>query len=134
MQIILNASFPTLNEYIDAERTNKYKAAKMKSVYTNKVIYLSSLCKEKLDKTKKYDVIFKWYKPNNRIDHDNIAFAKKFILDGLQKSKIINGDSPKYINNFIDIFEIDKNRSYISCIVQFIPAGIIKKLITTIIC
>lgn len=63
--------------------------------------------------------MFTWYKPNNRQDHDNIGFAKKYILDGLIVAGSIKGDSPKYIGNFVDNFEIDKTRAYISCVVEF---------------
>jgi hypothetical protein len=124
MKIILNTSFVTLNDYIDAERSNKYKAAQLKKSQTNKVAFLAgtkgTIKDDPINKDKKHDVKITWFKPNNRQDHDNISFAKKFILDGLQKAGIIKGDSPRYIRNFIDIFEVDKTRDYINCIVEFI--------------
>lgn len=119
MKLILNTSFPTLNEYIKLERTNKYIAANLKKVTTNKVCYLAREQNFKVG-LKKYDVNFTWCKHNNRIDHDNIAFAKKFILDGLKCAGSIKDDSPKYIRNFTDTFILDDTRRYISCVVEFI--------------
>lgn len=78
MKIILNTSFPTLNEYINLERTSRYKAANLKKVTTNKVCYLAREQNFKLDNIK-YDVEFIWYKPSNMTDHDNIAFAKNLF-------------------------------------------------------
>ena len=118
-RLILNTPFISLNEYIKAERTNKYIAAKIKKQQTNKVVFLAKSLKFSLPKNKKFDVVFFWYKPNNRKDHDNIAFAKKFIFDGLIEAKILTNDSPKYINNLQDNFELDKDRNYVNCIVEF---------------
>lgn len=118
-KLILNTSFITLNEYIKAERSHKYVAAAIKLKQTSKVHYLARSLKFTLPENKKFDVEFNWYKPNNKTDHDNIAFAKKFILDGLVISNILKSDGAKYINNFTDNFILDKSRLYISCVVIF---------------
>ena len=39
-------------------------------------------------------------------DKDNIAAGIKFILDGLTKSKILKGDSWKYIGTITHKFEV----------------------------
>lgn len=118
-RLILNTSFVDLNEYINAERMNRYKAASIKKEQTNKVHFLAIEQKFKLEPGS-YDVRFLWHKPNNRKDHDNISFSKKFILDGLVSAGVLPGDSPRYIRNFKDEFFIDKTRDYVSCIVEFL--------------
>jgi hypothetical protein len=118
MELILNIPFTTLNEYIKAERSNKHKAASLKKRQTESVAYLAKHFKFKVPKGV-YDIIFTWYKPDNRTDHDNIAFCKKFVLDGLVMSGAIESDSPKFIGNFHDVFIVDKTRDYISCMVMF---------------
>lgn len=119
-KIILNTKFTTLNEYINLERSNKFKAAKLKKKLTNIVAFLSMQDFNKCKIETKKDVIITWFKPNSRQDHDNISFATKFVLDGLVKSGTIKNDSPKYIGNIMHKFEVDKSRSYVSCIVEFV--------------
>ena len=109
--------FVTLNKYVNAERSNRFMAAKIKKDQTNSVAYLAlEQCDKRFREVK--DIKFTWYKPNNRTDHDNIAFAKKFILDGLIKAGILKDDSPKYVRNFQDVFILDKTRDYISCTIE----------------
>ena len=45
---------------------------------------------------------FIWHEQNKRRDPDNIAFAKKFILDAMQECGRIANDGQKNILGFID--------------------------------
>ena len=54
------------------------------------------------------DLHFKWYVPNRKKDKDNIAFGKKFILDGMLQAGLIENDGWKQIGNFKDSFVVDK--------------------------
>lgn len=119
MTITLNIPFTTLNEYINAERSNKHLAAKIKRVQTAYVCGEVMRLHTGVKLNGLFDVIFHWYKPNNKTDHDNIAFCKKFVLDGLKMAKLIPDDSPKYIRNFIDDFGIGE-MDYIYCKVELI--------------
>ena len=120
-KFIINTSFNevTLNKYINKERTNRAIAANLKKKMQNKIKYLASALKFRLPKNTKFDVLFVWYKPNNRTDHDNISFCQKFVFDALVEQKVLESDSPKFINNIAHTFEIDKSRRYISCVVIF---------------
>jgi len=106
MRIVIPDSFPTLNEYVNAERTNRYIGAKIKKEETERV-RLHCLRAKKLDKP--VFIYFFWHVKNARKDPDNIAFAKKFILDGLVQAGVIKDDTQKYIVGFQDEFFIDKN-------------------------
>jgi Holliday junction resolvase RusA-like endonuclease len=124
MKIVINTPLPTLNEYISAERTNKYIASAMKKKATNRVAIIAmSQTREQI--AYKVDIVFTWFAPNNKLDHDNIAFAKKFVLDGLVQAKILPIDSVKFVGNFKDIFGLDKNRSYVCCDIELLPFGTI---------
>lgn len=116
--LTLNMPFVSLNEYIDAERANRQAGAKIKKQQTFSVQCNTLSQKFKLEKGL-YDVKFTWHKPDNRKDHDNIAFAKKFILDGIVAAKGLPSDGPKYINNFSDSFICDKVKKYVWCEVEF---------------
>ena len=52
---------------------------------------------------------FNWIEPNKRRDKDNIASAKKFIIDALVKSGILENDGWKNVIGFSDRFSVDKN-------------------------
>jgi len=120
MKIELKIPFCSLNDYINAERTNRFKAAKIKKQQTGMVTLLTRQAKIKLDQSKCYDVIFIWHKPNNRQDHDNIAFAKKFILDGFVAAKLISNDGPKQVWGLTDKFILDKSQKFTWCEVELI--------------
>jgi len=68
---------------------------------------------------KRIKIIFNWYEKDRRRDLDNIASAKKFILDALTESGVIDNDSQKYIYpQFTDNFFIDKNDPRIEVDIQ----------------
>lgn len=73
----------TLNDYINAERSNKYKAAKLKKEYTE--LFAREFTDERI--TNPVDVHFIWHLKNKRRDIDNISFMQKFILDGMVKQE-----------------------------------------------
>lgn len=94
-----------LNTYIRAERTNKYEAARIKSEQTE----ICAMCCARLKKTDKpVHITYKWYCKDMRKDKDNIAFAHKFVQDGLVVSGIIKNDGWSEIEGFTDEFYIDR--------------------------
>ena len=87
--------FTTLNPYIDAERASLYMAAEIKKRET----WMAKLLANGARQIKAYpvDIVFQWFCTSTRTDPDNIAFAQKFILDGLVKAEVLKDDSWKYI-------------------------------------
>jgi len=96
------------NKYSTAERTHRNKAATIKKDETERV-WVECL-DQKLKPLTKYPVRiqFDWFMPNKTLDPDNISFAKKFILDGLQTAKVFENDGWKQVKGFSDDFHIDK--------------------------
>ena len=105
MYFNIYAKLPSLNEYQDACRANKYKGAKMKSE-TDTIIgwFIRKAVREGTLQAVNGPVRlnFIWYEKTKRRDPDNVASAKKFILDALQKQGILPNDSRKYIYGFSD--------------------------------
>jgi len=98
MKLIFKTWIPTLNEYINLERRNKYSAAELKRLITGKInMYTKQQTKEKL--TSCYDLDVLWIRTDKMHDPDNVYFGIKFILDGIVSSKVLEGDSRKYIRN-----------------------------------
>ena len=51
---------------------------------------------------------FEWHERTKKRDADNIASAKKFILDALVKNGVLEDDSRKYVKGFYDAIIDDK--------------------------
>lgn len=99
--------FPSLNEYIDAERGIRYKAAAIKRKYTDLVAEAACNMPAFLDPVY---VTFDWYERDHRRDPDNIRFAAKFILDGLVKAGVIKNDTQRWICGLEDRYHVDAQR------------------------
>jgi 3-phenylpropionate/cinnamic acid dioxygenase small subunit len=96
---IITKQLPTLNEYINAERTNRYKAAAMKKKATKICEQATIEISKLIDPKALYDVQINWQVINNRTDSDNLFFGCKFILDGLINSGALEDDNRKHIRN-----------------------------------
>ena len=110
-KIIIERPLPTLNEYINDNRTHYHKGAKVKKNATRICqAYIQQAINKGLELPKlPMDLKFTWYVKNRRKDKDNIAFAKKFILDGMTSSGLIKNDGWAQIEGFTDTFIVDKN-------------------------
>jgi len=103
IRVEIPMKLPSLNEYVNACRTNKYKASSMKNNVENDIAYFIN----KLPQfTKPITVHFTWIEANKKRDLDNVCFAKKFILDAMQKCGKLENDNRKWVVGFIDSFEI----------------------------
>jgi len=96
-------SLISLNEYIDAERSNKFKASKIKKDLTNNIGYF---CKQLKLNDCQHDLVIVWTTKDKRKDTDNVAFAVKFILDAVVKMGKLPSDGYKHIRNISHIREI----------------------------
>lgn len=103
----IEGELPTLNEYIAAERGNRFAASRMKRDWTE--IVRASAWNVK-PCTKPAIVHCTWVMRNARKDLDNVRFATKFVLDGLQAAGVIRGDGQRYVVGLSDTFLIDRDR------------------------
>ena len=93
---------PSLNDYVLACRSNKFLAAKMKKDTEYEIgAYLQDIPHI----TKPVLINFHWIEGSKRRDIDNVAFAKKFILDALVKYGKLENDDNRYVAGFMDSFE-----------------------------
>ena len=101
-KVTIPMKLPSCNNYINACRTNKYMASALK----NKVEADIQIFLKKLPKFKKpIKIRFIWVsEKTDRRDLDGICFAKKFILDAMQKASIIENDNRKFVTGFTDEF------------------------------
>lgn len=108
MKLVIPGRLMGLNEYIRLCRSNKFSAAAQKTHIENMIIlHIRNQFKNKKISGKVH-LNFGWYEKNKKRDLDNIAFAHKFILDALVKSRTIENDGWANIAGFTDSFYIDK--------------------------
>ena len=113
-EFTIKQKLPSLNDVIAVNRTNRFQGAKFKREIEEAIGWSirSALTRKTLHKPSGAVVVrFTWTEPNRRRDCDNIASAKKFILDALVKMKVLENDTQKFVVGFYDIFEIGKDYS-----------------------
>lgn len=107
MKLVIKGRLCGLNEYIEAERRNRYKAATMKREGEAIVGWGIKACR--LKKVSQPVLMrYRWFEPNQKRDKDNITFGRKIIQDALVKMGILQGDGWKHIVGFTDEFYVDK--------------------------
>lgn len=107
--LVIEGRFPSLNEYVAAERANRFRAASMKRRETERV-RVAAAAQGFPHFEGPVAVRFLWVEPNRRRDLDNVAFAKKFVLDGLVAAGVLDGDGQRHVAGFVDLFEVDPAR------------------------
>lgn len=108
-KFVIDGQLSNLNDYIRALNISKFKGAELKR---NQERLISIAIKNQLNGVKIINPVrvkFNWIEPNAKRDIDNIAFAKKFILDALANCGTIQNDTQKHVVGFTDSFWIDKN-------------------------
>lgn len=98
----------SFNEYINAERTNKFRAAKIKKTETE-TIALELKAQNAQPIKYKIDLHFKFFAKDKRRDPDSYMLFCKFFLDGMQVAAIIPNDNQLCIGSISqDAIYIDK--------------------------
>lgn len=107
--LTIHGRLPGLNEYIASERTNKYKAAKLKRDAQNLV---GNEIRGQLRGVKISEPVFMvytFYEPNRKRDHDNVSgFAHKVIQDALVEMGVLRDDGWDEVTGYTDHFALDK--------------------------
>lgn len=125
-QLLIEGELTALNEFINAERRNRFIAAKIKKGETGYCQDVAEKSELKLQETDfPCALIITWYVKNKRKDADNIAFAKKFILDGLVEAGVLPNDNRKYVQGFMDIVKEDRERQRIE--ITFVPIEVLEE-------
>lgn len=114
-EFLIKAKLPSLNDYVDVCRRSKYQANQFKSEIEELIGWAirQAQTKGSLKPTNKPIIVyFEWHEKTKRRDADNIASAKKYILDAMQKCKIIPNDNRRYVKGFYDVI-IDDTEDFV---------------------
>ena len=105
-KLVIPGQLPTLNEIINEAKAhwNNYRVQKENS--TEKVAWVAIEAGLPRLNAVKLDITY--YRKNRRHDPDNIAAAKKFILDGLVAAGVIENDGWKQVKGWTEKWEVDK--------------------------
>lgn len=107
-----------LNEYIAAERSNRYKGAKMKADNEKIILYAIRQCMRGVRINRPVFMEYTWVEKNKRRDKDNITFGRKFVQDALKNTGVLKDDGWNEIVGFSDRFEVDKVNPRIEIIIK----------------
>lgn len=108
-KLIIPGRMPGLNDYIAAERTNRYKAAKMKREDMDTVLCAAKGCLRGWKAKGRVRMHYTWYEKDQRRDMDNVSsYGRKIIQDALVEGHYLHNDGWKDIAGFSDDFAVDK--------------------------
>ena len=101
---------PSLNEHDNANRSNRFGGASMKKKATSLcATYVKKAMNEGFELVKEpSNFEFAWYLKNRRKDKDNVAFAKKYIFDGMVQAGLLKNDGWYDVGDWIETFHLDK--------------------------
>lgn len=101
---------PSLNEMIAAERTNRFKAAKLKAKSENSCKWYIHQQLAGVQIRQPVRAHFIWYEKNRRRDPDNISgYGHKVIFDALVRCGVLADDGWDEIAGYTDTFAVDKD-------------------------
>lgn len=108
IKFTIQGELTDLNNYTNAQRTNYRVGNRIKQDNTVKV-HAACLHLGGVELKLPVKIKYEWYAKNKRKDMDNIAFAKKFIQDGMMSAEVIKNDGWSEIAGWSEIFFIDKD-------------------------
>ncbi len=109
MKFTIQGRLAGLNEYTKMNRTKSVLANIMKREQEEIISYY--IKQHRLKPVTEYPVKLRiaWYEKDNKRDIDNVIFAKKFILDALVKTGILQNDTRQCVCGFEEVIETDKH-------------------------
>lgn len=99
---------PGLNEYVNAERSHRQKAAALKRDVQRRIALEIRSQLKGVRFSGPVFMDYTWIEPDRRRDKDNVAFARKFIQDALVHCGVLQNDGWTDVAGFTDCFLVDK--------------------------
>ncbi|SDM19811.1 hypothetical protein [Halarsenatibacter silvermanii] len=103
-RFVVPAELPTLNEIIEKSKIHWGQYSAMKKEYGR----LVAMCVDHEKRFESVELEIVYFRENRRVDPDNIAVGKKFILDALVDCGVIKNDGWSQITGFVESWEVDK--------------------------
>ena len=106
-KLVIQGTLPSLNEIIRVAKSHPQAYANLKRQHT---MNISMNARHQIKKRVQppVELIFAWYCKDKRTDPDNLTAARKFIIDGLVESGVLEDDGWGEIAGFRDTWTVDK--------------------------
>lgn len=116
-ELFIPTRMPGLNDYIEVISRHRQAGGKMKKEWTETTAEYASA--NRLGRfTEPIWINLHWFEPSRRRDKDNVAFAKKFIFDGLKQAGVIKDDGNRFIVGFSDHFHYEGKKEGVLIIME----------------
>ena len=106
-KLVIQGTLPSLNEIIRVAKSHPQAYANLKRQHT---MNISMNARHQIKKRVQppVELIFTWYCKDRRTDPDNLTAARKFVIDGLVESGVLDDDGWEEIAGFTDTWVVDK--------------------------
>ena len=122
--LTIKGRLPGLNDYIAKCNSAYAEGNRMKQESVQTVSWYIMAQLRGVRFTKPVFLMFTFYEPNMRRDHDNVSsYARKAIQDALVKCGTIQDDGWGYVTGHLDYFEVDRENPRI--VVEFIEQEVV---------
>ena len=109
-KVTIKGEFPSLNEFIFANRSNPYVGNKMKKESQYLISMFIKLQLKGIHIKEPIHIEYRFYCKNRKRDLDNISgYFHKVFQDALVNCNVIDNDGWNNITGFTDLFFIDKS-------------------------
>lgn len=117
--LIIPGTLNNLNDYIAAERANRYRGAKMKADNEKSVVAAVMQCMRGVKIERPVFMEYTWFEKNRRRDLDNISsFGRKVVQDALVSAGVLKDDGWKHVVGFSDRFDVDRENPRIEVLIK----------------
>lgn len=117
--LVIPTRLNNLNDYITADRTNRYKGAAMKARNEALVKVAIKQQMRSIRIERPVYMEYTWYERNKRRDLDNISsFGRKVIQDALVQTRVLVNDGWNETVGFSDQFYVDAANPRIEVLIR----------------
>lgn len=111
-QLYIEGELPNLNDVIKASKTHWSNYSTEKETFTLLVTSEARKQLKGVNLNSSVNITMIWIVKDKKKDPDNIAFAKKYILDGLTTAGVLKNDNLNHVVSFNDQFCLEKNSDF----------------------
>src|SRR6056297_1866849 len=104
--LVIPGELPTMNTIINKSKTHWSEYKKMKDSQDAIIQYYAEQQRIKFFEAVILNITY--YRKDKRTDPDNIAAAKKFIIDGLVSAGVLEDDGWAVVKGFNETWEVDR--------------------------